>query len=65
LEPSVSSSDYLFGVRLPYEWFGVVFIVLPDEAIDCGLQIDQRVENTVLEPSARQFCKKTFDGVEP
>ena len=39
--------------------------MLLDEAIDCGLQFDEGVEHTVLEPSARQLGEEALDRVEP
>jgi hypothetical protein len=65
LEPSVSSSDYLVWICFPDERFGFVGIVLLDEAIDCGLQIDKRVEYAMLEPASGQFGEETLNRVQP
>jgi hypothetical protein len=44
-------------IDFPDKRFGFVGIVLLDEAIDCGLQIDKRVEYAMLEPVSGQFGK--------
>ena len=40
-------------------------IVFTDEAIDGGLEIDEGMEDTVLEPAPREFGKEALDGIEP
>ena len=40
-------------------------IMFDDEAIDGGLQIDDRDEDTALQSPLGEFCEETFDGVEP
>jgi hypothetical protein len=48
LVPASDGPDDFVGIRGPYEgfWFGVVF---DDEAIDGGLQIDDRDERAALQ----------------
>src|SRR3979411_2131472 len=36
-----------------------------DEAIDGGLQVDDRDEDTALQSPLGEFCEEAFDGVEP
>lgn len=36
-----------------------------DEAVDGGLEIDDRMEDAVLQASAGQFGEKPLDRVEP
>ena len=49
----------------PDEWLWVGGIVFTDEAIDGGLEIDEGMEDTVLEPAPREFGKEALDGIEP
>ena len=50
----------------PDEWlWGWRGIVCTDEAIDGGLEIDEGMEDTVLEPAPREFGKEALDGIEP
>ena len=41
---------------------GVAFLAY--EAIDGGLEIDEGMEDTVLEPAPREFGKEALDGIE-
>jgi hypothetical protein len=65
LEPSVSSFDDFVRVSFPNEWLCVFGVVFLDEAVDCCLQVDQRIEHAVLQSATGQFGKEAFDGVEP
>ena len=40
-------------------------VVLADEAIDGGLEIDNGPEDAVLEPATRQDGEEALDRVEP
>ena len=62
--PSSNSCDDFIWIGGPIEWlwFNVVFL---DEPVDGGLEIDDGMEHTTLEPSFGEFGKKTFDGVDP
>ena len=53
------------GCCFPDEWLWVGGIVFTDEAIDGGLEIDEGMEDTVLEPAPRAFGKEALDGIEP
>ena len=65
LEPSVWGCDDVVGVGFPYEWLWVGRIVFADEAVDCGLEIDDGMEDAVLEPPPGEFCEEALDGIEP
>jgi hypothetical protein len=65
LEPPVSGSDDFVGVCLPDEGLWIAGIVFPDEAIDGGLEVDERMEDAVLEPPPRELCEEALDGIEP
>jgi hypothetical protein len=65
LEPTVSGGDDFFRVCFPYEWLCTVSVIFLDEAIDSGLQLDGRVERTMLEPAACQFRNVAFDYMKP
>ena len=43
----------------------MVCIVFFDEAIDGGLEVDERVQDAVLEPPPRQLCEEALDGIQP
>jgi hypothetical protein len=51
LEPSVSCGDDFVGIGFPDEWLGLG-IVLGDEAVDGGLQVDDGMERAMLQPPA-------------
>ena len=64
MEPSVWCGDDVIGMCFPDEWLWVGGIVFTDEAIDGGLEIDEGMEDTVLEPAPREFGKEALDGIE-
>ena len=45
--PSFDSGDYFVGIGGPGEWFGLV-VMLGDEAIDGGLEVDDGVEHAAF-----------------
>ena len=53
MEPSINGSDYIFGFGFPDEWLGLLGVMLGDESVNGGLQVDEGMEHVVLEPSAR------------
>jgi len=65
LKPTVSSCDDFIRIGLPDEGFGVVSVVFSNEAIDRGLEIDERMEDAILEPPPGQFCEEALDGIKP
>jgi hypothetical protein len=64
LEPSVPGGDEVVGVDLPDEGLRFVGIVFANEAVDCRLKIDHRVEDAVLEPASGEFGEEPLDGIE-
>ena len=44
LEPPISCCDDFVWICCPFEWFGVVVIVLGDETVDCSLKVDEETE---------------------
>ena len=64
LVPAPNGGDNLVGIGLPGEWPRLL-IVLGDEAVDGGLQVDDGVEGAVLQATAGQLGEEALDGVEP
>ena len=65
MEPSVSGSDDVVRFGLPDEGLWVCRVVLADETVDGGLEIDDGVEDAVLEPASGEFGEEALDGIEP
>ena len=42
-----------------------LLVVVGDEAVDGGLEIDDALEDAALEAALVRMAKKPFDGVEP
>ena len=62
--PAFDGGDDLVRVCGPVE--GLRFdVVFDDEAIDCGLQIDDGDEHAALQSPFGEFGEEAFDGVEP
>ena len=62
--PSFHGSNDLVWIGGPGKGFGV-FVGFGDEAIDGGLEIDERVEDATFELPSCEFGEETLDGVEP
>ena len=62
--PSFYGSDDLVWVGGPGERFRV-FVGFGDEAIDCGLEIDEGMEDAPFEAPPGEFGEETLDGIEP
>ena len=62
--PAPDGGDDFVGVGGPCEGLGVG-IMLVEEAVDCGLEIDDGSEDAPLESPLGQFCEEPFDGVQP
>src|SRR5664280_2814961 len=62
--PAPDGLNNFVGIGSPCEGFrfGVVF---DDEAIDGGLQIDDRYENAAFQSPPGELGEEAFDGVEP
>ena len=65
LEPPISGGDNFVWISFPFEGLGVVGVVFVDEPIDRGLQIDQRIEDSVFESAVGQFSEEALDRVQP
>jgi hypothetical protein len=62
LVPASDGSDDFIGIGGPHEGLGVIVGFL-QEAVDGGLEIDDRAEDPAFEASFGQFGKKAFDGI--
>ena len=62
--PAIDLFDNAVRVGSPEERVGFA-IVFVEIAVDRGLQIDQRMEDTALQPSAGEGGKKALDRVGP
>ena len=62
--PAPDSGDDLIGIGGPGEGLGVI-VGLAQEAVDGGLEFDNRAEHAAFEAAAGQFGKEALDGVEP
>ena len=62
--PAPNGGDDLVRVSLPDEGARRLIMLL-DEAVDGGLQIDNGVEDAVFQPPPGQLCKEALDGIEP
>ena len=62
--PSVNGGDDFIWVGGPDEGLGIM-VGLGDEAIDGGLEFDDRVKDAALEASPGEFGEEAFDGIEP
>ena len=62
--PTLHSGDDFVGICGPDKglWVG---ILLGDEAVDGGLQVDDGVEDAAFEPLFGKFCEEAFNSVEP
>ena len=61
----VSGGDDGVGVVAPGEGFGLGGVVLGDEAVDGGLEVDDRAEGSVLEVPPGELGEEALDGVQP
>ena len=62
--PSFDSGDNFVWIGGPGEWFGLV-VMLGDEAIDGGLEVDDGVEDTSFQAAFGEFGEEALDGIEP
>ncbi len=65
LEPLVSGGDDGVGVGAPGEGFGLGGVVPGDEAVDGGLEFDDRAEGSALEAAPGELGEEALDGVQP
>ncbi len=64
LVPAFDGGDNPVWIGGPCEGLGVG-VLLGDEAVDGGLEVDQRVERAALQPPLGELGEEAFDGVEP
>ena len=62
--PAFDGGDDLVGIGGPGEGLGLL-VVLSKEAVDGGLEVDERMKDSALEATLRQFGEEALDGVEP
>ena len=62
--PSFNGGDDFVGVSCPCEGLRF-FIVLGQEAVDCGLQVDDRMKDAAPEAAPCQLGEEALDRVEP
>jgi len=62
--PALDGGDAFVGIGGPGEGLGLL-VVLGEEAVDGGLEIDDGSEDTILEPAARQDGEEALDRVQP
>jgi len=65
LEPAFSGCDDAAWVGSPDEGLGLGPVVLVDEAIDGGLEVDEGMKDATFEASPGEFGEEAFDGVGP
>ena len=64
LVPALDGGDDLVGIGGPGEGLGLL-VVLGDEAVDGGLEVDDGAEDAALQPPLGQLGEEALDGVEP
>src|SRR6516225_340461 len=64
LMPAPDGGDDFVGIGGPGEGFGLL-VGFPQKAVNSGLQLDNRAEDTALESLPRQPGEEALDGVEP
>ena len=62
--PSSDGGDDFVWISGPCEGLGLV-IVLIEEPVDGGLQIDNRTKDTAFQSALCELGEKPFDGIEP
>ena len=62
--PTPDGGDDFIGIGSPDEGFGII-VGLPQEAVDGGLEVDDRAEHAALEATPSQLGEEALDGIEP
>src|SRR5271157_1075017 len=62
--PASDGGDDFVRISGPGEWLRL-FVVLAEESVDGGLEIDDRTEHAALQSPLCQLGEEAFDGVEP
>ena len=62
--PPPDGGDDFVGIGLPDEraW---LLVMLLDEAVDRGLKVDDRMEDTVFQSPPGELGEEALDGIEP
>jgi len=64
LELSISGCDDFVWISAPHEGLGFTAVMLGNEALDCGLQVNDRMKHAVLQPSAGEFGEEALNRVQ-
>jgi len=62
--PPFNSCDNFVWIGSPCKWFRAL-VGFGDEAINGGLEIDKRMEDTPVEPPLGEFGEEALDSVGP
>ena len=62
--PASDGGDDLVGIGGPHEGLGVI-VGLFEEAVDSGLEINDRAEDPAFEATSGQLGEEALDGIEP
>ena len=62
--PASDGGDDFVGIGGPHEGFGII-VGLSQEAVDGGLEIDDRAEHAAFETPLGQLGEEALDGIEP
>ena len=62
--PASDGGDYLVGIGGPGEGPRRL-VILPDEAIDGGVELDERAEHAALQPPPGELVEEAFDSIQP
>ena len=62
--PTSGSCDDGLGIGSPDEGLRLL-VVDVDEAVDRLLQVDERMEDAMLEPSSGELGEEALDGIQP
>jgi hypothetical protein len=64
LVPSFDRDDNFVWIGGPCKGFGVV-VMLGEEAVDGGLEVDNRVEDAALQTALGEPGEETLHGIQP
>ena len=62
--PSADGCDDLIGIGGPDEGFSMS-VGVGDEAVDGGLQLDDRGKQAAFQPAIGELGEEAFDGIQP
>ncbi len=62
--PPFNGGDDFVGICGPCEGLGLL-VMFGEEAVDGGLEINDRMEHAALQPPFGELGEEAFDGVEP